>query len=218
MNHVIHAAVRRDLARLEGALERSGDGDAGRASALALAYANLHRQLQHHHQSEDRFIYPFVGRVAPAPDLLKAMNDEHHTMADALAETRVAMDVYASTASAADAKSARDSLTRTHAIVEQHLTHEEDEFEPKVWPYLKTAEWKAVEKQTRPPSLADAGCFFAWLQDGIADEDRTYLRSTIPPPVTFLLSRLGGRAYYRDIAPVWKHSSRDSAQPVTRHG
>jgi Hemerythrin HHE cation binding domain len=123
LNPVIHAAVRRDLARLHDALGRANDGDAARANQLELAYANLHRQLQHHHQSEDRFIYPFVARIEPSPELMRAMDDEHHAMAD-----------------------------------------------------------------------------------------RTFLRSAVPPPVTFLLSRLGGRTYHRDVAPAWKDSSADSQE------
>ena len=87
MNQVIHAAVRRDLGRLEAALGRAATDDLVRASRLELAYANLHRELQHHHQSEDALVFSFVANVAHAPELLTAMDDEHHAMAGALAET-----------------------------------------------------------------------------------------------------------------------------------
>ena len=85
MNRVIHAAVRRD-GWLEGALDRAEDGDSARASQLDRAYANLHRELQHHHESEDRIIYPYVATIAPAEELLKVMDEEHRVMAEALAE------------------------------------------------------------------------------------------------------------------------------------
>ena len=153
MNQLIHAAVRRDVGRLEAALERANDGDVARASQLERAYTNLHRELQHHHQSEDRLIYPFVAKVEPAPELLKAMDEEHHAMAEALAETRSAMAAYAATASPADAKTARESVARTRAVIDEHLTHEENDFEPLLRPYLDTPEWKTVEKQT----VADVG-------------------------------------------------------------
>jgi hemerythrin-like domain-containing protein len=218
MNRVIHAAVRRDLGRLEAALGRAGDGDVVRAGRLDVAYANLHLELKHHHESEDRLIYPFVAKVESASELLRAMDDEHHAMADALAVTRSAMAAYASSASTADALGARDSVARTRVVVDQHLTHEENEFEPLVWPYLETSEWKALEKQTRPASLAASGSFLAWLQDGMIDEHRTYLRSQIPTPVTFLLSRLAGRAYYRDVASTWMDSAGDSADVLNGDG
>ena len=203
MNRVIHAAVRRDLTRLDDALGRAADGDVARARRLQLAFANLHHQLQRHHHGEDRFIYPFVAALEPAAELLGEMDDEHRAMADALAETRAAMDAYAATASAADAAIARRSVVRTAGVIGRHLDHEEHDFEPLVLPHLDSKEWKAVEKQVRGSSLSEAGNFFAWLQDGMSDEDRAFLRATVPPPVTFLLSRLAGRTYRREVAPVW---------------
>ena len=218
MNRVIHAAVRRDLDRLADALDGAGDGEVERAHRLEVAYANLHRELKHHHQTEDRLIYPFVGKVEPASELLSVMDDEHHAMAEALGATQSAIATYATTASAADAQGARDSVERTRAVVEQHLTHEENDFEPLVWPHLGTAEWKAVEKQTRQPSAAATGCFFAWLQDGISDEHRGFLRSTVPPPVLYLLGRLGGRAYRRDVASTWQDLAGDSPEVLQGDG
>ena len=205
MNRVIHAAVRRDLGRLEGALDRAEDGDSARASQLDRAYANLHRELQHHHESEDRIIYPYVATIAPAEELLKVMDEETadggRTRGDAVGHGGVP-----SSASSADARSARDSVARTMKVVEEHLSHEEGEFEPLVWPHLDTKDWKAVEKQTRATSAAEGGQFFAWLQDGMTEENRTFLRSAVPPPVLLVLSPVAGRAYYRDIAPAWKES------------
>jgi hemerythrin-like domain-containing protein len=204
MNRVIHAAVRRDINRLESALGSIRDGDVARARQLEAAYANLHRELTNHHEGEDDLIFPFAAKVNGAGDVLKAMDDEHHAMAAALAETRAAMTVLASTGSAADAKTARESVARTQAVVDRHLTHEENEFEPLLRPHMETSEWKAIEKQLRPKSIADTGNFLAWVQDGMTDDVRTYLHSTIPAPVTFLVSRLAGRTYNRDIAPVWQ--------------
>lgn len=204
MNRVIHAAVRRDLTRLESALGSARDGDVTRARQLQAAFANLHRELKHHHEGEDAVVFPFVATVDGAADVLQAMDDEHHAMSQGLDETGRAMTVYASTGSAVDAATARDSVSRTHAVVDQHLTHEERDFEPLLRPHLQTSNWRAVEKQLRPKSLSDTGNFMAWIQDGMSDETRSYLRATIPPPVTFLLSRVAGRGYRRDIAPAWQ--------------
>jgi hypothetical protein len=125
-------------------------------------------------------------------------------MADALAETRAAMARYASSGSAADAESARASVARTQAVVDRHLSHEEGDLEPLLMAHVETAEWKAIQKQLRPKSPVVTGKFLAWIQDGMSDDGRAYLRSTIPPPVTALLGRIGGRSYHRDIAPTWR--------------
>jgi len=204
MNRVIHAAVRRDLGRLASALATAPDGDKARARQLQVAYANLHDQLKHHHEGEDTHVFPFLARVEGAGELIEVMETEHQAMSDALAGVRAAMDTYASTGSAGDAHAARDAVVSANVVVERHLHHEENDLEPLMLPYLETPEWKAVEKQLRPPSLAESGRFMAWVQDDMPDEERAYLRSAIPVPVTFLLSRVAGRSYYRDVAPAWQ--------------
>jgi hemerythrin-like domain-containing protein len=204
MNRLIHAAVRRDLERLHTALGTARDGDRARAADLERAYANLHRQLTVHHEGEDTHIWPMLAKAGVGQELLGAMQEEHHAMSDALAETSTAMTTYAASGSAADAAAARESVARTQEVVERHLTHEEDELEPQLRPHLETPEWKAVEKKLsrQPPKVA--GTFFAWLTDGMSDPGRAYLRSTVPTPVVAILSRTFGRSYQREIAPVWR--------------
>ena len=87
MNRVIHAAVRRDLDRLSSALGAVRDGDTTRARALQRAYANLHRELTHHHEQEDRHVFPALARLGVDTSLIATMDDEHHAMSEALAET-----------------------------------------------------------------------------------------------------------------------------------
>ncbi len=204
MNRVIHAAVRRDLGRLESALATAPDGDRARARQLQVAYANLHDQLKHHHEGEDTHVFPFLATVEGATELVEVMETEHQAMADALAGAQTAMDTYASTGSAGDAHAAREAILTAHEVVERHLHHEENDLEPLLLPHLETPEWKAVEKQLRPASLTESGRFMAWVQDGMPDAERAYLRSAIPTPVTFLLSKLAGRSYHRDVAPAWQ--------------
>lgn len=204
MNRVIHAAVRRDLARLDRALDVARDGDRARARQLEQAYAYLHRELTHHHEGEDAHVFPYLAAVGSPAPLLTDMDDEHHAMADALEDTHAAMTAYAASGSGPDAQAARASVARTLEVVDRHLRHEEDDLEPLLRPHLETKEWKAVEKRLRPPTLGETGDFMAWIQDGVGDEHRAYLRKTIPPPVTFLLSRLAGRGYRREIAPTWR--------------
>ncbi len=202
MNRVIHAAVRRDLDRLSAALTSFPAGDQARARDLERAYANLRRELTHHHEAEDTHIWPMLATVGVAPDLLGAMESEHHAMAEALAETGTAMTTLAGSGS--DAAAARQSVLRTGAVVDRHLDHEETELEPQLTPHLETPEWKEVEKKLRKQPPGVIGRYFAWLTDGMSEPERAYLRATIPAPVVFVLSRVLGRRYYREITPVWR--------------
>ena len=204
MNRVIHAAVRRDLDRLDDALARMADGDVPRAQALERAYRNLHDELHHHHVSEDTHIWPMLASVGVDQQLLDAMESEHSAMAEALRETGAAMTTVASSGSRTDAAAARDSLRRTRDVTERHLQHEETELEPLLAPHHDSPEWKAVEKKLRKQPLPATGRFFAWLTDGMSQEHRTFFRQTVPPPVVAVLSRIFGRRYHREVAPTWR--------------
>lgn len=204
MNRLIHAAVRRDLDRLAAALGRLADGDRGRAGELQRAFAHLRLELTHHHEGEDTHIWPMLAGAGVDAELLAAMQAEHHAMSEALADTDAAMSRLAASGSATDAAAARASVERTREVVEQHLAHEEDELEPQLRPHLETREWKAVEKKLsrQPPSIA--GPFFAWVTDGMTDENRAFLEQTVPTPVVAVMAKLFGRRYTREIAPVWR--------------
>ena len=85
MNQVIHAAVRRDVARTEQALRSFPDGDRARAVQLQRAWQNLVRELTHHHEVEDAHVWPFLESHGHDMALLAAMEDEHAAMKVALA-------------------------------------------------------------------------------------------------------------------------------------
>jgi hemerythrin-like domain-containing protein len=204
MNRLIHAAVRRDLERLSTALEHLPDGDRARAQELERAFANLRRELTHHHEGEDAHIWPMLASAGVDPDLLATMESEHHAMAAALASTDAAMSALARSGSTADAAAARASVVQTQVVVEQHFTHEETDLEPLLVPHLGSPEWKAVEKKLSRQSPGVAGRFFAWLTDGMSDDGRAFLKKTVPTPVVSLLAKLFGRRYYREVAPVWR--------------
>jgi hemerythrin-like domain-containing protein len=203
MNGLIHDAVRRDLARLAAALDPWQDGDRAPGARLERAFANLRRELTHHHEGEDAHVWPFLEGTGVGEDLLAEMEGEHEAMSAALATTAADLATLARTGAAADAEATRAGLERTRAVIGHHLDHEEEQLEPLLRQHEGTAEWRAVTGKLRHRSPGDAGCSFAWLTDGIGDADRAALRATVPPPVTGVLTRVFGRRYARDVAPVW---------------
>lgn len=204
MNRVIHAAVRRDLTRLDAALGAVRDGDTRRAQQLQRAYAALHEQLAHHHQQEDAIVFPALQRLGIDATLVGEMDSEHHAMAEALDETATVMRRYATSGSAAAAAAALESVRSTTLVVERHLAHEEAELEPLMEPHKGDPIYKQAEKDLRKGPVTQAGVFFAWLTDGMEPHVRSSLRSYVPPPVVFMLSNVFGRRYHREVAPAWK--------------
>ena len=204
MNRAIHAAVRRDLDRLEAALRVLADGDRDRVTELLRAWQNLHDELAEHHEKEDELIWPVLLELGVDPTLLEEMETEHGAMRDALEETAGHMSALGSSASAADALRAADSVVATRQVVERHLNHEEQELEPQMLQHTESPEWKAVEKKLRSGSPVRGGRMFAWLLDGASPEVSGYVRRSVPGPVLFLLTRVFGIGYQRGIAPVWR--------------
>ena len=204
MNRVIHAAVRRDLTRLETALAAFPDGDAERAAALRRAQTYLRDELTRHHVGEDTLIWPMLASVGVDQALLTTMESEHHAMAESLTTLDAAMERLVAEPTAASAAAARTVVADTREVVDQHLAHEERDLEPVLLPHLDSPEWHAVEKQLRKAPPRVAGEFFAWIQDGQGEAEATYLRATVPAPVVLVLSRVFGRGYHRHVAPVWR--------------
>lgn len=207
MNDLVHAAVRRDLNRMEAALRAFPDGDVKRAQDLNRAWAALWNQLHHHHTGEDTYIWPYVrglGADVLDPVLLDSMEAEHEAMAESMEAATGAIEALTADPSATRAAAAVEAVAHAHAVTDQHLVHEETEVVPAIMAREHTPEWKAVEKNLRKGGAKQGGEMFAWLQDGATPEVKQALTAMVPPPVLFILSRVFGRAYHREVAPVWR--------------
>ena len=151
MNQVIHHAVRRDLARLESASGSAPDGDVTRARQLGRAYANLQLELTHHHEGEDEFVFPFLANLMPLPTCSRPWTTSTMRWRP---HSRRRAQPWPPTPRAArrrcrdrprPASSARGpSSTSTSS-------HEENDLEPLLGPYLQT---KRVEANGREEAAA----------------------------------------------------------------
>ncbi len=131
MNDIIHAAVRRDLARMEGALRAFPDGDAERARQLQTAWAHLWEQLHHHHESEDAYIWPYLrGLGVLDPALLDDMESEHRAMGEAIGAATSAIDGLVADPTALVAAAAADQVAEAASVTDAHLVHEETAVQP----------------------------------------------------------------------------------------
>ena len=203
MNSVIHAAFRRDLARFDAALEAFPDGSRARAEALGTAWENLATQLRHHHEDEEKIFWPALVRLGADESLVSDLDGEHARMLAALDGADVAMRAFRADPVSANASAARAAVGELRAVLVDHLEHEERDLEPLAAASRGTPEIKAAQQTVRKVRKGEAGTYFAWLADGADPETRSLLKREVPPPVLFVLTRLGGRDYNRRIAPVW---------------
>lgn len=204
MNQIIHAAVRRDVARTEQALRTLRDGDGDRARQVQVAWRNLVLELTHHHEAEDDILWPFLLERGVDADLLHQMESEHAAMKEALSSASAAIDSVVSTPRTAAATTAADVVARASTVINDHLAHEERDVEAPLGNLEDDPEFKALSKKLRPASMVDAANALAWMDDGAGQRERAALRATIPAPVVAILTKLVARRYQREVAPTWR--------------
>ncbi len=204
MNKVIHAAVRRDLARFSDALAGFRNGDTARAEQLWRAWENFDFQLTKHHHGEHETAWPALEAVGVSREVLDRMDEEHEAMAQRLAEARDALAALRRVPSADNAALAQRAISELQAVTVAHLDDEEGEIEEL---YLSRRDDPAIKAMGRAFARVgprEGGVFFAWVADGADAETAQALRANVPGPVLTVMGGLFGRSYRRDVAPVWR--------------
>lgn len=205
MNRVIHAALRRTLDRFAAALASFPDGDAARAKQLAAAWQFFYGQFTIHHTGEHAFAWPALREIGVSGELLDQFDAEHDKIASGLSAAGQAISTLAATPTAASAAAAHQRIEELSAVASEHLAHEEAETEPVLWANRGTPQMKEMSRKfSRDVGVAQAGSFFAWLQDGATAEENAGLRANVPGPVVSILTAVRGGSYRRNIAPIWQ--------------
>jgi hypothetical protein len=125
LNTVIHAAVRRDVARFQQALATFPIGSRERAAQLEMAWQNLDHQLYHHHHGEETIFWPALRELGADESLVGDLGGEHERLAEAMTLTRKAMSALASEPSEVNVDQARAAFDTLGDVVDTHFTHEE---------------------------------------------------------------------------------------------
>jgi hemerythrin-like domain-containing protein len=203
LNPAIHAAFRRDLSRFDDALDVLDPDDRRRADQLVAAWDNFSYQLHRHHQDEESFFWPAFRELGVDPAIVDALNAEHDVMVRALTDADAAMRVLGSDSNADNAKRARIAIAELARILGDHLDHEQRDLDPFSVQHKHAKQHKAAERAARRAHTEGAGTFFAWLSDGCNEDARRIVRREVPPPVLWLITRIGGRDYTKRIAATW---------------
>lgn len=204
MNKAIHGAVRRDLDRFVTALGTFPPGDQRRARQLTAAWANFDDQLTHHHEGEHTTAWPALRALGVSQDLLTALDAEHASMAAALTRSRAAMAAVSTTPDVEQAQAALTAVTELRVVTVEHFEHEEAAIEDFYLTRRDTPEMKAMGRAFAKVSPVRGGRFFAWVLDGASPAERAAVSHEVPGPVLAVLTRVFGRGYRTDVAPVWR--------------
>lgn len=190
--HLIHAALRRDLHRLNTAAARMADLPVARREAIGGRWAAFAEQLREHHGVEDRFVWPLLReRAGGACDpLLAEMRSEHDQLDPLLAQTATLMAKMVTAPAPAAQERLAESLGRLRDVLEAHLHHEESDAIPLVRRYITKADLDAIDAaQRREAGLDGARRFLPWLLDQAPAPEAARLRGRLPLPLKVLLPR-----------------------------
>lgn len=205
MNDIVHAALRRDFVRLRAALAAVSVVDVDRVRELRTAWEFIWGELHHHHVIEDRFVWPYVLSHGLLPRALtEEMEREHQRMAVACGRLSEAFYEFLAAPSQARLIALRSQLEHAVQTADDHLIHEEEDVMPALDDHWDAASWRPVERQIRKVNPRLAGGMFAWLLDTDDVRVRAALEDRFSAPLVWGMSRIFGRAYHRDVAPVWQ--------------
>ena len=204
MNKAIHAAFRRDLDRFHSALGRFADGDRSRAEQLGRAWDNFDFQLTKHHEGEHEIAWPALAKIGVTQQTIDQMDAEHEVMAERLAAARSAMTALRSDPSAANSGTARTAMDELRTVTTEHLDHEEREIEPVYLAKHDDPVVKEMGKKFAKVGPKEGGVFFAWMLDKTDPEAEATIRGQVPGPVLAILTKVFGRSYTTQVAPVWR--------------
>ena len=204
MNTIIHDALRRDLDRLEAALQQPLGDD--RRTALCGHVIWMLDVLHHHHVGEDEGVWPRV--LAKRPDLqpmVDEMEAEHETLAAASGGLRLAAAAYAQDGSERNRQEMAAAVEHMKHATLPHLEHEEREAMPLVLATLDDDDWAYLEKNhfRKGMSFGDTGLYGMWIMDGLDPRRQGIVRATIPGPVLWFLQRRYGPRYRRTTEMAW---------------
>lgn len=215
MMGIVHAAMRRDLARARLVLEDEQSLTPGRRSAVSEHLLWLMHFLHEHHAGEDTGLYPMVRKADPSlAATLDAMDAEHgliHPAMDALEASVLAWQQDPTAA-----RGVLDAITALEAVLNPHLEHEEQEMMPLVSRALTQRQWQAWDQATNVKSKGTKDLAYTghWLVDGADPAVFDTVVHEVPAIPRFVLLRLLGGPYRRRRTAMWHGTSAD-AVPLT---
>jgi hemerythrin-like domain-containing protein len=186
---LMHQGFRRGLGEARTQLSFIEDGDMARAAHFADYISELLWLLHAHHDGEDELLYPLlVERVPDQADLFARMDAQHSSVESSVGSATAAAATYRDSGSATDARALADACEALLALLEPHLTEEEEEVLPLAARCVTPGEWGQLPGHALMAYRGDR----IWLPFGLATE-------AFPPPV--LDAILSGPS---PIGPMWR--------------
>jgi hemerythrin-like domain-containing protein len=145
---VAHQAMLREFRLAPAAVQRTAPGDRRQASHVRTHLRALTRLLHHHHDGEDRLLWPRL--YARVPEQLTAtvtvMETQHEAIRVLLDSVNAQLPAWSAHPDVANRDRVADTLTALSTALDQHLAAEERDVLPLAAAHLTVAEWQELER------------------------------------------------------------------------
>ena len=146
---VVHTASRREFRLAPGLVRGVPEGDVRRAAVVAEHLDLLTNLLHHHHETEDRLLWPVLlervpAELAPTVTLMEHQHERIHAGNAAVLE---GLAPWRASASAADGEQLAQALEEVVAALEEHLGAEEEQLLPIAARHMSDAEWQRIGEE-----------------------------------------------------------------------
>lgn len=140
---VVHGCLRREFRLLPGLVCGVAEGDRPRAERVAEHVVWLAAILHHHHESEDRLLWPLLRERAPAAlgPTVQLMETQHAGVAAVSEKVAALLAAWRETAAAGSRDTLAERLQVLHDLLVEHLDLEEREMLPLASSVLTDKEW-----------------------------------------------------------------------------
>jgi hemerythrin-like domain-containing protein len=144
--YLIHTTLRRELKLGALQVRTAPEGDVERAAVLLDHLRLIDALLHHHHDSEDRMVWPLLLERAPAAAgaLVPLMQEQHGAIDAALAEVDARMPAFGETAGPREGAALADALDGMVKLLVEHLAVEEERALPLMERNITQEEWTRV--------------------------------------------------------------------------
>ena len=180
----MHAALRRDMSRIEAAAS-SPDAQGQVPADVRAAWTRFRHALERHHSAEDEDLWPVLRRhlvMSEEQQVIDHMVGEHEALSSAIAAVDAALT------EGVDVDGAVGELGRT---LRQHLDHEEGSALPLLELHLSRDEWRRfLHTERRRTPVRERPEFLSWVLADADETDAAAVLAEIPP---------AGRVVYRHV-------------------
>jgi hemerythrin-like domain-containing protein len=202
----VHSAFRREFRLAPGLVRAVAPGDVTRAQVVADHVELIGTFLHHHHDGEDRLLWPKLLERVPAElaPTVELMERQHEGVHEVIEEMTAALARWRSDAAETDRDQLADALDRLHTLLMEHLAAEEQHILPLAARSLTPAEWgelgedgMAAQAKSKLPMI-----FGMIMKDADPEVIRAMLANA-PLVPRLLLPFVGPRAYRRYARRVY---------------